>query len=59
MMDFDVEDFHNEKSCLVCLEDFQAMSLVKRMPFCHIFHGNCIDNWLPMSHYCHEGWRIL
>lgn len=51
LADFAGED-SGEKSCPICLEEFQVASQVKRMPCLHIFHGHCIDQWLNKSHYC-------
>ncbi|WCJ38135.1 RING/U-box superfamily protein [Euphorbia peplus] len=45
-----------ERSCSICLEEFNGTWMmeaeVKRMPCLHMFHGNCIDQWLNKSHYC-------
>ncbi|ORX80286.1 hypothetical protein K493DRAFT_320919 [Basidiobolus meristosporus CBS 931.73] len=32
--------------CSVCLDDFRAGDLVKRLPCQHDFHRRCIDTWL-------------
>jgi hypothetical protein len=34
------------RSCLVCLEEFAVHDSVKMMPCLHRFHGECIDKWL-------------
>ncbi|KAJ4826726.1 hypothetical protein Tsubulata_020992 [Turnera subulata] len=46
-VDFRDEDFHGEKSCCICLNEFQEHGVVKRMPCSHIFDDKCIDE----SHY--------
>ncbi|EEF41282.1 E3 ubiquitin-protein ligase MPSR1 [Ricinus communis] len=46
------DSYGGERSCSICLEEFQAVSEVKRMPCLHIFHGSCIDQWLNKSHHC-------
>ncbi|EYU30977.1 hypothetical protein MIMGU_mgv1a025807mg, partial [Erythranthe guttata] len=40
--------------CSVCLEDLSGGEevLLLSMPCSHIFHGDCIKNWLRTSHYC-------
>ncbi|KDP26418.1 hypothetical protein JCGZ_17576 [Jatropha curcas] len=38
--------------CSICLDEFQALSQIKRMPCLHIFHSHCIDQWLSLSHKC-------
>jgi len=39
--------------CSICLENFTAGELVKRLPTCaHQFHKNCIQLWLLRSKIC-------
>jgi hypothetical protein len=39
--------------CSICLENFTAGMLVKRLPTCgHQFHKNCIELWLLRSKIC-------
>ncbi|KAL2504106.1 E3 ubiquitin-protein ligase RNF43-like [Abeliophyllum distichum] len=47
-------DYENNcaKSCIVCLEEFSKESKTICMPCSHLFHGNCIKQWLRTSHYC-------
>ncbi|KAK6120689.1 hypothetical protein DH2020_045570 [Rehmannia glutinosa] len=37
-------------TCSICLEDFTE-GLIS-MPCSHVFHGDCITQWLRTSHYC-------
>nr|POE80135.1 e3 ubiquitin-protein ligase ring1-like [Quercus suber]POF11392.1 e3 ubiquitin-protein ligase ring1-like [Quercus suber] len=39
-------------TCTICLEDFPVGSSVTCMPCSHIFHWQCIVEWLNNSHYC-------
>ena len=39
-------------TCTICLEDFPVGSSVTCMPCYHIFHRQCIVEWLNNSHYC-------
>ncbi|XP_057981218.1 probable E3 ubiquitin-protein ligase ATL45 [Malania oleifera] len=38
--------------CVICLEEFLVGSEVRRMPCSHVFHGDCIVQWLGKSHFC-------
>ncbi|KAK9001862.1 hypothetical protein V6N11_024560 [Hibiscus sabdariffa] len=41
-----------DEDCTICLEGFEAGSYAARMPCSHIFHAECIQEWLKQSHYC-------
>ncbi|XP_006663191.1 E3 ubiquitin-protein ligase SIRP1-like [Oryza brachyantha] len=41
-----------EKTCAVCLEDFEEGERLKRMPCSHGFHASCISDWLRLSRLC-------
>ncbi|XP_039065717.1 probable E3 ubiquitin-protein ligase RHC2A [Hibiscus syriacus] len=47
-----VEDEAEEKDCVICLEQLKVGSDASSMPCKHIFHGDCIQEWLSTSHYC-------
>ncbi|XP_059442943.1 uncharacterized protein LOC132175124 [Corylus avellana] len=38
--------------CVVCLEDILMGSEAARMPCSHVYHGDCIVNWLKKSNLC-------
>ncbi|KAK7324583.1 hypothetical protein VNO77_28257 [Canavalia gladiata] len=39
--------------CAICLEDFELGQFCQVFPVCsHIFHSNCIDNWLQKKLTC-------
>jgi len=41
------------ESCPICFEDFRGGDQVTSLPKCgHIFHPNCINNWLVKSPLC-------
>ncbi|KAK8624012.1 hypothetical protein V6N13_065371 [Hibiscus sabdariffa] len=46
-----VEDGGDE-DCTVCLEGMEGGSYAARMPCSHMFHAECIEKWLKLSHYC-------
>ncbi|KAK8572169.1 hypothetical protein V6N13_047782 [Hibiscus sabdariffa] len=41
-----------DDNCTICLEGFEGGTYAARMPCSHIFHGECIEEWLKQSHYC-------
>ena len=42
-----------ETSCAICLEDFKGIDIIKAFYKCeHIFHKNCLKNWLKRSNVC-------
>ncbi|KAJ7951666.1 putative RING/U-box superfamily protein [Quillaja saponaria] len=38
--------------CMICLDDFVDGGEVIRMPCFHLYHGNCIVNWLQKNNLC-------
>ncbi|XP_051117615.1 uncharacterized protein LOC127242202 [Andrographis paniculata] len=42
----------SEESCTVCLEELRGEWEGVAMPCGHVFHGDCIKQWLRTSHYC-------
>ncbi|GMI87382.1 hypothetical protein HRI_002407500 [Hibiscus trionum] len=47
-----VEAEAEEQDCTICLEELKVGSDASQMPCAHIFHGDCIQEWLHTSHYC-------
>ena len=37
--------------CRVCLTDFKAGERLRTLPCCHIYHVDCIDEWLKVIQY--------
>lgn len=48
-MNCDGDEFGN---CTVCLEEISKRVEVSTLPCSHMFHSNCITEWLKRSHYC-------
>lgn len=46
------DDYDDLGSCTVCLDKFSKGSEAVTMPCSHMFHSNCIEQWLRTSHYC-------
>ena len=45
------EDNGPEK-CTICLCDFEEQEDVRRLPCMHLFHIECVDQWLPTNKRC-------
>ncbi|KAL2527006.1 RING/U-box superfamily protein [Abeliophyllum distichum] len=50
-MEYESDDSEFE-SCTVCLEEMVEGSMVATLTCSHIFHDDCISEWLKRSHYC-------
>ncbi|CAA2994223.1 Ubiquitin-- ligase [Olea europaea subsp. europaea] len=48
-MDYNGDEFGN---CTVCLEEIVKGVEVSTLLCSHMFHSNCITEWLKRSHYC-------
>jgi hypothetical protein len=49
----DVNKLDQEKrNCVICLEDFKSGEKATLLPCVHIFHKNCIKNWLKSKNSC-------
>ncbi|RVW35537.1 Polynucleotide 5'-hydroxyl-kinase NOL9 [Vitis vinifera] len=46
------EEVNSTDKCIICLEEFATESEVSRMPCSHIYHEDCIIEWLERSHMC-------
>ena len=42
----------NNNHCVVCLCDFQIGDIISALPCCHVFHTECIENWLKNELSC-------
>ncbi|KAL4333646.1 hypothetical protein GQ457_07G004080 [Hibiscus cannabinus] len=42
----------NTIDCAICLDGLSSGCKAKRMPCSHVFHGDCIVNWLGISNIC-------
>ncbi|PRQ35851.1 putative transcription factor C2H2 family [Rosa chinensis] len=39
-------------TCVICMDDFNVGRDASRLPCLHIFHRNCIVDWLRRNHNC-------
>jgi len=42
----------NKKECVICMEKFIKNDEIITLPCIHMFHKNCIKNWLDRSNIC-------
>jgi len=40
------------KECAICLEVFQKGNKIISLPCAHIYHNNCIKEWLLKKNFC-------
>ncbi|KAF8020737.1 hypothetical protein BT93_G1238 [Corymbia citriodora subsp. variegata] len=46
------EDGDHEKTCSICLVDYEGEHLVSKLHRCgHVFHMDCIERWLERSQF--------
>lgn len=45
------ESENNKTDCLVCLSEFSEGERLRTLPCCHIYHVDCIDEWLRVSYF--------
>ena len=46
-------DGRRETECAICLEEFKRNDIIKEFYKCkHIFHKDCLKNWLKRSNVC-------
>ena len=44
--------FDDQKQCIICQDDFELGDKVKELSCSHIYHRNCIDEWLVKEKKC-------
>merc|ERR1712137_1414293 len=42
----------SQQTCMICLSDFGIGDDCRRLPCRHVFHGDCIDQWLRRCTDC-------
>ena len=50
-----VSSLHNDDSevkCLVCQHEYQDQERLRRLPCGHVFHAECVDEWLTTHDNC-------
>ena len=49
---YDKNKYSENYLCIICMEEFQKNEKVKLLPCGHIFHDNCIKQWLLKQKTC-------
>ena len=49
---YDKNKYSENYQCIICMEEFQKNEKVKLLPCGHIFHDNCIKEWLMKQKSC-------
>ena len=47
-----VADNDSEVKCLVCQHEYQHQEQLRRLPCGHVFHAECVDEWLQTHDNC-------
>lgn len=45
-------DENETEKCTICLSDFEELERVRRLPCMHLFHIDCVDQWLSTNKRC-------
>ncbi|XP_062585308.1 E3 ubiquitin-protein ligase Arkadia-like [Saccostrea cucullata] len=48
----DGDDDQQEEKCTICLSEFEMEEDVRRLPCMHLFHIQCVDQWLTTNKKC-------
>ena len=43
---------NDEPKCTICLSDYEEFEKLKRLPCLHLFHSDCVENWLKRVDSC-------
>ena len=49
---YDKDKYSENYQCIICMEEFEKKEKVKLLPCGHIFHDNCIKQWLLKQKTC-------
>jgi hypothetical protein len=49
---YDKDKYSENYQCIICMEEFEKNENVKLLPCGHIFHDNCIKEWLLKQKSC-------
>ncbi|KAL5759586.1 hypothetical protein ACOSP7_018104 [Xanthoceras sorbifolium] len=47
-----VSDDESQMNCSICMEQLWGGTYATAMPCSHVYHGDCIVQWLKQSHFC-------
>ena len=46
------EECNHQVKCTICLSEFEEEEDVRRLPCMHLFHVDCVDQWLATNKRC-------
>ena len=46
------EDKNDNKSCVICFEEYKDESIISKLECKHIFHENCLNTWIDKNQTC-------
>uniref|UniRef100_A0A182MCM6 RING-type E3 ubiquitin transferase n=1 Tax=Anopheles culicifacies TaxID=139723 RepID=A0A182MCM6_9DIPT len=46
------ETDEDSEKCTICLSQFEIDNDVRRLPCMHLFHKDCVDQWLVTNKHC-------
>lgn len=46
------DDNNHQEKCTICLSEFEEEEDVRRLPCMHLFHVDCVDQWLSTNKRC-------
>ena len=46
------EEKNNNKSCIICFEEYKHKSVVSKLECNHIFHKICLSTWIEKNQSC-------
>ena len=49
---YDKDKYSKNYQCIICMEEFEKNEKVTLLPCDHIFHSNCIEQWLLKQRSC-------
>ena len=49
---YNKEKYSENYQCIICMEEFEKNEKVTLLPCDHIFHSNCIEQWLLKQRSC-------
>ncbi|XP_009626395.1 E3 ubiquitin-protein ligase CIP8-like [Nicotiana tomentosiformis] len=47
-----IEETELGRECVICMEKMEVGSEARKMPCSHVYHGNCLMNWLVVKRVC-------
>lgn len=52
MRQIELDEEDGGEKCTICLSLFEIENDVRRLPCMHLFHMDCVDQWLVTNKHC-------